>query len=131
MPIAQPLDGNYKPITAIVGTPITASATSATPATVAAAATLPGVAGTTTYINGFICTSAIPGANVVPLVTVTGTTGGTLSFQFPETTAFGGQLIIFFPNPIPASAPNTSIVVTVPALASSGNSAVVAYGFQL
>lgn len=129
MPTAQPLDGNYKPISAIVGTAVTASATG-----VAAASntvTLPAAAGTTTYINGFVCTSGIPGANQIGVVTVTGCQGGTLSFQFPETTGFGGQLVVFFPMPIPASAPNQAISVNIPAITSGAVTAAAAWGFQL
>lgn len=126
---AQQLDGNYKPITAVIGTPVTASATAA--AAQANTVTLPAVPGQTTYINGFICTSGIPGANQIGVVTVTGCAGGTLSFQFPETTGFGGQLVIFFPYPIPASAPNTAISVNIPAIGSGAVTAAAAYGFQL
>lgn len=126
---AQLLDGNYKPITAIVGAPITASATGA--AAAANTATLPGVPGQTTYLNGFVCTSGIPGANQIGVVTVTGCQGGTLSFQFPETTGFGAQLVMFFPMPIPASGPNTAISVNIPAISSGAVTAVAAYGFQL
>lgn len=126
---AQLLDGNYKPITAVIGTPVTASATAA--AAAANTVTLPAVPGQTTYINGFVVTSGIPGANQIGVVTVTGCAGGTLSFQFPETTGFGGQIIMFFPYPIPASAPNTAISVNIPAIASGAVTAAVAYGFQL
>lgn len=126
---AQPLDGNYKPITAIVGTTVTASATAA--AAASNSVSLPGVAGQTTYINGFVCTSGVPGANQIGVVTVTGCQGGTLSFQFPETTGFGGQLIMFFPMPIPATGPNTAINVNIPAIGSGAVTAVAAYGFQL
>lgn len=126
---AQLLDGNYKPITAVIGTPVTASATAG--AGLINAVTLPAVAGQTTYINGFVVTSGIPGANQIGVVTVTGCAGGTLSFQFPETTGFGGQIIMFFPVPIPASAPNTAITVTIPVIGSGAVTANTAYGFQL
>lgn len=127
--VAQPLDGNYKPITAVVGTTVTASATAA--AAASNTVTLPGVAGATTYINGFVCTAGIPGANQIGVVTVTGCQGGTLSFQFPETTGFGAQLIMFFPMPIPATGPNTAISVNIPAIGSGAVTAAAAYGFQL
>lgn len=126
---AQPLDGNYKPITALIGTPVTASNTGAAAAGVTV--TLPGTTGATTYIAGFICTSGAPGSNRVEVVTVTGVISGTMSYQFVESSAYGGQLNVFFPEPIPASAPNTGISVVIPGDASGAAVAAVAYGFQL
>lgn len=129
MPIAQPLDGNYKPITALIGTSVTASNTGT--AAAGASATLSGTTGATTYIAGFICTSGAPGSTRTEVVTVTGVISGTMSYQFVESSAYGGQLIVFFPEPVPASASNTNIVVTIPGDASGAAVAVVAYGFQL
>lgn len=112
-----------------IGTPITSSATGAAAAT--AVATLSGVSNKTTYITGFTATSGNPGATVVGVVTVTGTISGTLSYQFTESATLGGELIVTFPTPIPASAVNTAIVVTIPAITSGAVVAIAAYGYQL
>lgn len=131
---AQLLDGNYNPIKQIVGTPVTASATAT--ATNQCQASLPAdTTGKTTYITGFTCLSGFATTSVTTLVvTVAGTTGGTMSFQFTEPLAaanFGGELVVSFSAPIPASAANTAITVTIPANANSGASSISVYGFQL
>lgn len=112
-------------------TPVTASATGAASA---ATATLPGVAGKTTYITGFQVTGGGATAGSIVVVTVTGILGGTMSYDVapPTGAAVGMQpLIVTFPIPIPASAVNTPIAVVVPSLgAGNTNSAVAAQGFQ-
>jgi hypothetical protein len=100
-------------------TPVTASASGSTGAI---AATLPAVAGKTTFICGlyFSGTNATA-ANPATSVTVTGTIGGTMTFGFPTLAAAATV-----PNTLPieeefvpciaASAVNTAIVVNGPAL---------------
>jgi hypothetical protein len=109
-------------------TPISASNTGA--AAAAVSATLPAVAGKTTYLTGFCVTSTNPAAAENGLVAVTGTIS-TLDFEFVEGVSLGGQLCPPLPKPIPASAADTPIVVTLPAITSGGAGAVTAYGFQL
>ena len=111
-------------------TPVGNSATAV--AAAQCVATLPAVAGKTTYIMGFVLTAGAPAGAVVGVATVTGLgiAGGTLNFQFVETPNFGGELVIEFPFPIPASAANTPIVVTIPAITSGAVTAVSAWGFQ-
>lgn len=105
-----------------------------------AVATLPKAAGFTTYITGFdISGSGATGASIIQ-VTVTGlpTAIGTLTFNVVipagATTAIGGTgnpgyIPIRFPDPIPASAANTAIVVTAPSFGSGNTAAcVTAYG---
>lgn len=101
-----------------------------------AVATLAGAANMTTYISGFtICaTGATVAAAVTP--TVTGVIGGvTLSYTVAAIAGVNANLPtvnVSFPYPIPASATNTSIVVTLPALgAGNTNATVSAYGFRL
>jgi hypothetical protein len=66
-------------------TPITASATGSTGAITA---TLPAVAGMTTYICGFYFTGTnATAANTATTVTITGTIGGTMNFGFPTLAA--------------------------------------------
>jgi len=134
MTVALPLDGNYRSIGQVVGTPVTASATAAAGA--ANSATLPAAAGLTTYLTGFTILTNIGGVagSVSGVVTITGLLGGTWSIQFtnPGTTGnYGGELEITLLYPIPASAPNTAIVVSLPAITNAGASSIAVTGFQL
>ena len=119
--------------TAVGATQITAS--SANVANGSAAATLAGAAGKTTYIAGFQVTASGATAGLAVTGTVAGLLGGTTNFTFvfPAGVAVPAQpLIYFFEPPIPASAVNTAIVVTVPAGgAGNTNTTVSAQGFQL
>lgn len=112
------------------------TASSGNVANASAVATLAGAAGLTTYITGFQATGAgitAVGANVI--VAVTGTISGTMSYIFTApvgATVPGQPLNVTFPTPIPASAVNTSIVVTMPALGvGNTHAAVSAQGFRL
>lgn len=108
----------------------------------AGTATLPASAGKVTYIQGItISSSPATSANVLT-VTVTGlatSAGGTLHFLVNIGTTVGSitgvpdPQHIPFPLPLPASAQNTAIVVTIPAAGggNNGGCAVVAYGFQV
>lgn len=110
-----------------LATVTSASATGSAAASVAA--TLTGAAGKTTYITGFSVTATNPAAAVNGIVTVAGVLGGTLSYQFVEPSTTGAQLIVNFTTPLPSSALNTNIVVTLPAITSGGAGAVTAHGF--
>jgi hypothetical protein len=114
-------------------TPVTASATGTTAAVVA---TLPGVAGKTTYICGFSYQGSDATAAQNGILVISGTISGSLNYGYP-TLALGATV----PQPslagdeyipcIPASAVNTSIVVTSPALGAGATVATVAaWGFQ-
>ena len=99
-----------------------------------AVATLAAVAAKTTYITGFVLTAAGATAAGVVTATVTGVITGTMSFTFavPAGATVGATpLVVNFPVPIPASAVNTAIVVTLPALGSGNTNATAsATGFQ-
>lgn len=152
-PVAQPPllglpTGNYHPVdktgtslgtqanpvatNQVVGTPVYNSNTAA--AALQCQATLPGDnTGKTTYINGFAITAHAPTANVQGTATVS-LDGGTtqhLNFIFCESSTIGGMLQIEFPDPLPATKPNTSIIVTLPAITGGAVSAVSVYGYQL
>ena len=104
-------------------------------ANASAVATLTGTATTTVYISGFEVTGGGATAGALVTVTVAGLIGGTRSFTYAAATcaAVGNASLIvpFFP-PIPASAVNTPIVVTCPALgAGNTNNTVVAHGFYV
>lgn len=106
---------------------------------VAAAAnnqTLPGVAGRTTYISGFHVSGLGATAGSAIKITVTGLLGGvTLTFDYvvpAGVTTAAPTLIVDFDVPIPASGPNTAIVVNVPSFGAGNTSASAsARGFQL
>ena len=92
---------------------------SADVANAAAVATLPAVAGKTGYITGFEVWSG--GATVGALVdvTISGLLGGSITCPFaaPAVAVVGTPpLILDFPVAKPASAVNTAISVTLPAL---------------
>lgn len=112
----------------------TIAAASGNVANASAVATLPGVAAKTTYINGFEMTGAGATAGSIVNATITGLVGGTLTYTFvvPTGATVGAvPLIVTFPQPLPASAVNTAIVVTLPALGTGNtNAAVVAHGYQ-
>lgn len=111
------------------------TAASGNVANATAAATLAGAASKTTYITGFEITAAGATVGAAVTATVTGTISGTLSYTF---TAPAGSvlnatpLLVAFPIAIPASATNTAIVVSLPALgAGNVNATTVAHGYQL
>lgn len=111
------------------------SASSGNVANSTATATLAGAASKVTYICGFTVHGG--GATAASLidVTVTGPTGGTMTYTFgvvAGATAPCTGLNISFNPPIPASAANTAIVVSAPAFGSGNTKATVnAYGYQL
>lgn len=122
---------NGQSATGSTQTPITSSSTGAA---AAITATLPGVAGKTTYITGFAVTGGGATAASDIQITVTGTVTGTLNYTMSVAvgaTAGTPSLIVSFSVPVPASAVNTSIVVNVPSFgAGNTNASVAAYGFQ-
>lgn len=113
-------------------TPITSSSGNVAAAT--ATATLAGAASLTTYITGFEFTSAGSTAAAVVTITVTGTVSGTLSYTYVTVagaTLANQPLVVQFSPPIPASAANTSIVVSCPSLgAGNTNATMVAHGYR-
>lgn len=102
-------------------------------ANASAAATLTGTSTTTVYLAGFHITASGATTGLDVIVTVTGILGGTLSyiFTFPAGALLSSPpLLVQFNPPIPASAVNTPIVVTLPAGGTGNtNAAVVASGF--
>lgn len=107
---------------------------SAAVAAASAVATLAAPAdGKTNYIEGFRVTGMGATAAGQVSVVVSGLLGGSLTFIQPVPAGAGVALAgldITFPHPLPASAPDTAIVVTVPSL-GAGNlaAACAAYGF--
>jgi hypothetical protein len=111
------------------------SADSGVVADASAVATLAGASSVTTYITGFEVTAGGATGAALVEVTVDGLIGGTASFVFgvpAGVTTLATPLVVAFPAPIPASAANTAINVTVPALgAGNTHAAVVAHGFRI
>lgn len=120
-------------VASIAGTSVNAS--SGNVAAAAAVATLPAVASRTTYITGFEITGAGATAGSVVLATLTGLLGGTATYAVavPAGVLVGvTPLVVQFSRPMPASAVNTAITLTLPSLgAGNTNAAVVAHGFSL
>lgn len=114
-------------------TPLTA--TSGNVAAASAVATLAGTAGKTTYITGFDITAAGATAAAVVIAVLSGTITGSLNYIYTApagATVAAPQFTIDFATPVPASATNTAIVLTLPSLgAGNTNAAVNARGFQL
>lgn len=98
-------------------------------------ATLAASVGKTTYIAGFSVDGlGATGASVIEVV-VSGLLGGSLrrklSIPAGATAILPSPLVMEFDRPIPASAANTAIVVTVPSFGAGNTSAVVqAHGFS-
>lgn len=103
-------------------------------ANAAATSTLAAIAAKTTYISGFEVTGGGATAGALVLVTVSGLVGGPATYTVAVATGAtvgNAPLVVAFNPPLPASALNTAIVVSVPALGvGSTNSSVVAHGFQ-
>jgi hypothetical protein len=116
--------------------PATATAVAAASGNVAnasAVATLAANASKTNYLTGFEITGGGATAAGLVIATVTGLLGGTLSYivAAPAGVAVGiAPLVVAFNPPLPGSAINTAIVVTLPALGSGNtNAAVTAHGY--
>lgn len=106
------------------GVPVTGH--SGNVAAASAVATLTATASTTAYITGFQCTAG--GATVAAdvSVTVAGVIGGTMTYTASAPTGITvamTPLIVTFPNPVPASAVNTNIIVTMPSLGTGNTNA--------
>jgi hypothetical protein len=113
------------------GTPLDVNATGAAGA--ATTATLPAAAGRTTWLTGFELTWDGTGAVAATSDVLTVTAGATvLTYRFQTAVGVAGYLPpVEFPQPIPASAPNTAITLAVPATANRAGVSIVAHGFQL
>jgi hypothetical protein len=110
-------------------------ASSGNVANASAVATLAAAAGKTNYLSNVIIAGAGATAASVVLATITGLLGGTVTIPVavPAGVTTGiAPLVLNFNPPLPASAANTAIVVTLPALgAGNTNAAVTAAGYQL
>lgn len=112
------------------------TATSGIVSNAAAVATLATAVGKTTYITGFQCTPGSATAAAVISIVVSGTITGSMTYSTYVTngTTFVPApvpVVVSFVPAIPASATNTTIVVTMGAVGTGGASAVCnAQGYQ-
>jgi hypothetical protein len=111
------------------------SSSSGNKANATATATLSGAVGKTTYVSGFEVTGSGATTALVVIVTMTGINGGTQSYIYSAVAGVlveNTPLIVEFSKPLPASATNTAISVSCPALgAGSTNNVVNIHGYQL
>lgn len=116
----------------IVSQPTATTASAAVAANNSNSATLAAVAGQTNYITGFSVTTQGGASAAAGAVTVTGVKGGTLTFEVGAAANNPVAFVHTFPQPLPASAVNTAIVVNVPALgATTGAAACTIYGYVI
>jgi hypothetical protein len=101
-------------------------------AAAAVTATLPAVAGKTTYLTGFELTWDTTGSTAAASDAIT-TTGlpNILTWKFGSQVAVGGFLVVPLPEPVAASAVNTAIVLSSGAVANRAGLALVVHGYQL
>ena len=90
------------------------NATAATAAGGAITATCAATATTTTYITGFTISTTTGTAGVVT-ATLTGVQSGPLSYAVATPTTGANVVTVTFPWPVPATAVNTTVVVSLPA----------------
>lgn len=130
---AKPNSTGELPTTALPSDATSVSASSGNVTNAAAVATLAAVASKTNYLSGFQITAAGATAAACVNATVVGLLGGTRTYTFcaPAGVAVGATpLVVNFSPPLPASATNTAIVVTLPALgAGNTNAAASAQGY--
>lgn len=111
------------------------SASSGNVANAAAVATLPAVVGKTNYVSGFEITGGGATAAALVAATLAGLLGGTATYIVGAqlgVTVPNNPLIVEFNPPLPASAANIALTLTVPALgAGNTNSACVIHGYVL
>lgn len=88
---------------------------------------LPASVGRITCLKNAVITSAAVAAVVSGVVTISDGTF-TLNYQFVETVSAGGYMCLDFAEPLPASAANTAITVTIPAITGGAVTAIALVG---
>jgi hypothetical protein len=116
------------------GTPISASSGTVAAATATATLAASGNANKTTHICGFSITSAGSTGAAVVSPTVTNVVTGTQTYTYASVagvTLGNAHLTVVFNPCLPANAPGTTIVVSMPSLGTGNTNATVnAWGFQ-
>lgn len=125
--ILAPLPGSV----GLVDTQVTGSATGTT---ASINASLPGVAGQTTYVTGFEITGSGATSAITGIATLAGVITGTLSYAWgvpAGATVPATPLVVSFPVPIAASGLNQAITLTVPASGTGATQIACAiHGYQ-
>lgn len=134
VPVVYTLGSPYP--TASDGTDATAvTAGSGNVANSVASGSIPAVAGKTAYISGFDINGSGATAGLIVNPTLAGIISGTRTFAYGAAAGalvMNSPLSVRFNPPIPASAVNTAITVSCPALgAGNTNNAVNLYGFYI
>lgn len=96
--------------------------------------TLPAAVGKTTYLNGFYVSVAHTASSTVAGQVTVSLDGGTtthMNYLIAVSSTYPGLVQVDFPDPIPATAANTGIKVTSPALTGAGIGSITAFGYQL
>lgn len=116
-------------------TAVPASAASANVANAQAQASLAAIPGKTAFVTGFEITAGGATAAALVQATLVGLLGGTATYIVGApagATAAATPLCVRFAMPIPASAPNVALTLTLPALgAGNTNAAVALHGFYI
>lgn len=115
------------------GTGTVVNVSSGNQANANAVATMPAVAGKTNYVTGFEITATGATAAAVVLAALSGILGGTINYVFAApagVTVATTPLVVTFAQPVPASAVNTAVVLTLPALGAGNTNAIATlHGF--
>lgn len=125
--------GGNRLLTCPISPGVVQSPSSAVVSNAATSVTITAAAATVAHITGFEVTGNGATVSTVITVTVTGTISGTLNYVLViPVLAQGVSYQVEFPQPIPATAVNTSITVNLPAFGAGNTAAaVVAHGFTL
>lgn len=98
-------------------------------------ASLTAAAGRTNYISGFMVDGLGATAAAAINITVNNLVTGTLVFRYnvpAGVTTPAGRLLVIFPEPIPANAPNTGVTVNVPSFgAGNAEASVMVWGYDM
>ena len=113
-------------------TPTPVSASSGNVANATATATIAAVVDRTNYLCGVVFGPGFATAGASVAATITGLTGGTLTMTANAGPSFAPPVTVPFTTCLRASAANTAITASMPALgAGNTNASVSAWGYQL
>lgn len=120
----SPVSGNTK----LPAGAVTVRAASGNVTNNTASAALPAVAAKTNYLTGFIVTASGASSGLIVNGTITGLLGGTYTFTFgfpAGVLVMAVPLVVMLDTPMPASAVNTAITISLPAGGTGNTNAAV------
>jgi hypothetical protein len=106
------------PARTVINNPYEQAASSTGTAGAAVSVTAPAIVGFTTVLDGFDLTCQEPGAVESSTLSVSGPAGGSMTYQVVESATAGTFLSVAMWPGLPASAADTAITVSLPAIAS-------------